>query len=228
MSDTPPPPGESPPEPQSPTPPQPHWSADGAWWWTGEKWLSAEEAEKLPTPPPPPATAGPKSHSLRNAAMIVAGLLLVGLVGFFAGRVGEEPVPTGEVSATSGFSTTPPAQASTTPPAPKPSPSKAPSSAPSPSTSSGARVLVNLQGTGDKDSQMFDAPSHWKLTYSFDCSSTGGLGFTINLVQDRTPVKTLVDESGGGGGATIDVDLGGENLQLAIFTACSWRVTGTS
>ena len=87
---------------------------------------------------------------------------------------------------------------------------------------------MNVSGTGDKDSQEFDAPAHWKLTYSFDCATTGGEGFAINMLQNGQPVETLVSEPGSGGGATIEVDVGGANVKLAIFSQCSWRVTGTS
>jgi hypothetical protein len=223
----------TPPQPATPaasTPPAPHWSEDGESWWDGEKWISAAEANALPNPPAPPKPVQKRGRLVRNAALILVALLVAAALGVLAGRAGNAPQEA-QVSATTqpSPSASPSAQA-TAQASPKPEPSAPPSHPSSgPSQSPSGKVLVNMQGTGGNQTGEFSAPTAWRLTYSFDCSTTAsGTGMAVDLYQGGSMVKELVAQSGTNGGSTIDVELGGERMQLVIRSECSWRVTGTA
>lgn len=87
------------------------------------------------------------------------------------------------------------------------------------------RVLVDLTGSGIKNSAPFNAPSQWTLTYSYDCSSFGDSGnFIVSLYQGNSPVDVLVNELSLKGSASTTAYDGGNNMHLEIISECSWHV----
>jgi hypothetical protein len=178
------------------------------------------EAEPAETSTPP---AKAERHLLRNVALVAVGLLAAIVLGFLVGR-GATDTGTGQVSATAESAATPQAsaEASSRPAASPSRPAASPSASPKPT------VILDIQGTGMGTSDPFSAPSEWKLGYSFDCSGTEATGIEIELYQDGTALKSLVNDAGASGDATLLVNIGGSNLHLLIHSQCSWRVKATA
>jgi hypothetical protein len=190
---------------------------------------SEAQAPPAPTSPEDKASGTPsesskaESHALRNVALIALGLLAAIALGFLVGR-GAQETGTGQVSATAESAATP--QAS--PPAPSPAASASPSAARSPSPTPKPTVLLDFQGTGIGTSDPFDAPSQWKLTYNFECSGSEAAGMEIELYQDGTALKSLVNDASASGDATLLINIGGSNVHLVIHSQCTWRVKATT
>jgi hypothetical protein len=106
-----------------------------------------------------------------------------------------------------------------------PRPTTTPSSAPTPVQ---PKVLLDLTGSGIKASAPFNAPSHWKLAYTYDCSSVGGKGnFIVSVYQGDNFSDDIVNELGASGNSSTDVYTSGE-VHLEIDSECSWHVTATT
>jgi hypothetical protein len=90
-------------------------------------------------------------------------------------------------------------------------------------------VLLDLSGNGIKNSPEFDAPTHWKLHYTFDCSAFPGAqgNFIVAVYQGSDPVDIPVNELAAKGDSTSDVYHSGK-LHLQMNSECPWRVTATA
>lgn len=88
---------------------------------------------------------------------------------------------------------------------------------------------MQMQGSGIENSTTFNAPSHWTLTYSYDCSSVGTSGnFQVYLYQGTDPEDVLVNELGTSGSKTIDEYDSGHGVHLEMNSECSWSVKAAS
>ena len=95
-------------------------------------------------------------------------------------------------------------------------------------------MLFDVSGKNSGETTPFDGPPHYKVTYSFDCSSYfGGSGNFILLPVDANgnPVAgPLVNWLAAKGDGTADgYNLGTQkNMHLQISSECSWHVQGTT
>jgi len=113
---------------------------------------------------------------------------------------------------------------------PSPAVTKSQTSTPTPKpTPKPAGPLLDLSGSGLKNSAPFNAPDHWKLAYTYDCTGFGGQGnFQVFLYQGSALVNILVNELGAKGSATTDVYNGGNGMHLEMNSECDWHVTATN
>ena len=156
------------PKPASATPTesgirQTRWSDDRQWWWDGDKWIPAGQAPApLPQPTGGPASvnaatapvyAAPtpkKSHKLRNAGLVIGGLVVLGIVAAIANggpstnsqNAANVSSPNATVAPTSNTTAAPTAKATTAPTA-KASPSPA------------GPVLTNQQQNARRSAQQY-------------------------------------------------------------------------
>jgi hypothetical protein len=177
------------------------YTPDGNWWWDGHKWVRVHRE------PDAEAGRGRSSRWLWLAAG--AGVLLTGagVAAVLALLDSDSPAGPASGAAATVAVVTHPATASEPP-----------------------GVLVDTAGTGIGSTAEFDAPAHWKLRYTFDCSQipAGMQGnLQVFIYQGDLPVDVPVNELGSRGGATIDVARPGR-LHLEVNSECRWHVTVTS
>jgi hypothetical protein len=196
----------------------PQYSPDGKWWWDRQKWVAVQQA------PSAQAAGGVAPASVRRKRgpglwIGLAGALLV-VMGICTVAVANSGNGNGATT-TSSRPSQPPAAAAATTPTPVATLKPTPTSPPAP------KVLLDLTGSGIKNSGEFDAPSHWRLAYSYDCTSFGTQGnFQVFVEQGSTPVDAPVNELGMKGQSTSDVYHGGK-LHLSMNSECNWHVTAT-
>jgi hypothetical protein len=200
-------------------------SPDGRWWWDGQQWQPVKQPPPQPPQPQPqpqPSQPPPSKRSIRLQLLIgfgglVALLVLIGVIGSVAGGGSQQP-------ATSTTAPTPPAAvAATATAAPTATPTAAPTAAPTPVP--GPQIMMQQQGSGIANSTEFNAPSHWQLSYSYDCSNFGYQGnFQVYLYQGSRLVDILANDLGKGESKTTDVYRGGDHLHLQMNSECSWSV----
>jgi hypothetical protein len=91
------------------------------------------------------------------------------------------------------------------------------------------KVLLDLAGSGIKNSGEFATPAHWRIHYTYDCSAFGAPtgNFQVILMQGANPVDVAVNEVGAKGDATTDVYHRGQ-LHLEMNSECTWHVTATA
>lgn len=151
--------------------------------------------------PTPAAVVAKKGHKGRNLGLGCAGLLLLLVI------IG--------VAASSGSK-------NSSQPA-VPDKSTAASSAPAPAAT---KVLLDLPGSGIKQSQKFTAAGDWDLEWSYDCTSfSGGTGnFQIYVYNsDNSPVDVAANALGAKGSDVSHQHAGG-TYYLKMNSECTWRV----
>jgi hypothetical protein len=188
---------------------QPQYSPDGKWWWDGAKWVAAQQAAPAPGGP-----IGPPRRR-RRWPWVVGGLAVLALIGIIAAAAnGGGGSPKAATSPTTAPTHAAAAQAAVTP---KPTATPAAPAAP--------KVLLDLTGSGIKNSAEFSAPSHWRIHYTYDCTAFGQQGnFQIFVEQGSTPLDAPVNELGAKGDSTTDVYQGG-TVHLSMNSECDWHVT---
>lgn len=83
-------------------------------------------------------------------------------------------------------------------------------------------VLLDVEGTGIKTTQRFEAPDEWAVVYSFDCSNFGQSGnFSIAIQGDA---YDLAANQLSMRGHDISYEHSGGNVYLEINSECNWRV----
>lgn len=131
-------------------------------------------------------------------------------------------------------SSDPPAQPVAKAPSPSSSPAAtkkapAPTPKPKPTPKVPVTILAPQSGNGQANTAPFTAPAHWKLTYTYDCSSFGYSGnFQVYLYKGSVMVDILANELGSGGTKTVDEYDSGSNLHMQINSECNWTVSATS
>ncbi|MBO0727704.1 MAG: hypothetical protein J2P57_00510 [Acidimicrobiaceae bacterium] len=185
-------------------------SPDGKWWWDGQQWQHIPEQQLASTPPRRPVR---RWHWFAGgiAALLVINIFIAAVASSGGASKTKEGAQAGVKAATaSSLPTTTPTHAlstaSTAPPAPK--------------------TLLDLSGSGAKASAPFQAPSHWTLSYSYDCSSFGYQGNFQVTVMDNSgvPVAFPVNELGTSGQSQSDVYNSGQ-LHIEVNSECDWHVT---
>lgn len=185
-------------------------SSDGKWWWDGQQWQPIPEQQLASTPPRRPRRRWPWFAG-GIAALLVINIFIAAVASSGAGKQNQEGAQAGVQAATaSSLPTTTPTHAlstaSTAPPAPK--------------------TLLDLSGSGAKTSAPFQAPGHWTLNYSYDCSSFGYQGnFQVTVMDNNgVPVAFPVNELGTSGQSQSDVYNSGQ-LHIEVNSECDWHVT---
>lgn len=90
------------------------------------------------------------------------------------------------------------------------------------------QILLDLSGSGTKQTQQFTAAGNWDLNWSYDCSNFGTQGnFGVTVYNkdgtpnfDNTPVNQL-----GASGSDVQHYYKGGTFYLDIESECSWTVT---
>jgi hypothetical protein len=148
---------------------QPQWSADGQWWWDGQKWIPraevqgpiaasvepAQAAPVVPAQPAPVSPAGPAQpqaprkggHGLRNTLIAIGGVLVILIgIGIANGGKTTNQSPTANKTALASS---------------QPAASSAPAQPPVDHT------VLTLSGTGYETTQPFKIPSsEWTLNWT--------------------------------------------------------------
>jgi len=91
------------------------------------------------------------------------------------------------------------------------------------------QVLLDLSGSGTKQTQQFTAAGNWDLTWSYDCSAfAGGSGnFIVTVYNGNGSVNydnSAVNQLGASGSDVQHYYKGG-TFYLSIDSECSWHVT---
>lgn len=92
------------------------------------------------------------------------------------------------------------------------------------------QVLLDLQGTGTKQTQKFTARSDWDLNWTYDCTSFGFQGnFVVEVMNgDGTPsLENQAVNQVGKKGADVQHYHKGGTFYLAIDSECDWTVHAT-
>ena len=197
-------------------PPDAHRSPDGKWWWDGQQWQ--------PVPEPPPAAPTPEPQRRIPRWPIVVGVVLGLLLLFGVCTAAINSSSSNKEAAKTTATPTATATAAPTPTAKPATPTPAP-----PTPPPGPQIMMQQQGSGIANSTEFNAPSHWKLSYSYDCSNFGFNGnFQVFLYQGSRPVGILANDLGKGESKSTDVYQGGDHLHLQMNSECSWSVKATT
>lgn len=196
---------------------QPQYSPDGRWWWDGRQWVAVQQQAPVPGGPGGPGGPGPKRPT-RWPWFVGGAIALAVLIGVCSVAVSPRTSPSTKTADTGAAATSQTDAATPTPATATPPPTAPPA----------PRVLLDLSGSGIKNSVEFDAPDHWKLAYNFDCSSFGSRGnFAVYVWEGSAPVDVPVNELDAKGQSTTDVYHGGK-VHLQMNSECSWHVTATT
>jgi hypothetical protein len=186
-------------------PPPPQVSADGKFYWDGQRWVPmqgqalAQPAQHQPPQLPTGYEIKKQGHFWRNAAIGCVGIIaLFFLVPFCAGLAGIS---------TSG---------SSSPGVSSPAPSAAPAT---------LRVLLDKTGSGINTTTKFSAAGDWQIVWSYNCASFGSSGNFIVTVYDAdgSLSDVAVNELGAKGADTTNEHQGG-TYYLQMNSECKWHV----
>ncbi|HVS78886.1 MAG TPA: hypothetical protein VHD84_01190 [Candidatus Saccharimonadales bacterium] len=89
------------------------------------------------------------------------------------------------------------------------------------------QTLLNLSGSGTKQTRLFTAANSWDLHWSYDCSNFGGQGNFIVSVYDKSGSPSLENSDVnqlGGSGSDVQHYYQGGTFYLSINSECSWKV----
>jgi hypothetical protein len=88
------------------------------------------------------------------------------------------------------------------------------------------QILLDVEGSGIKTTQRFQAPDEWAIAWSFDCSNSGGSGnFIVSVDGDisDTAANQLASS-----GHDVSYEHSGGNVYLEINSECDWHVRAVS
>lgn len=224
----------------TPQGPQRPISPDGRWEWDGSRWIP-RQAPQAQVRPPGATTPGsrpprkPRRTALIVVSSVVAGVLgMLVLIGIIGALTSPPPHPSGNVAGAGTATPSPATTPASTPtpkatPAPTPKPTPAPTPKPTPKPPPTPQTLLSVSGNGIQNTPSFDAPDHWRISYSFDCSSFGYAGNFQVYVQTEQgdPVAVPVNALAMSGNSSSDVYNSG-NLHLEINSECNWTVTAVT
>lgn len=205
-------------EPQNQRPRSP----DGRWEWDGRQW------QPVPQAPPPPQQPYKLGKGGLVLILAVAGFIALMVIAMIGSAATSPPVPVSSpkpVSATTSTPTstpTPTARPTATPRPPTPPPTPRPEPV----------ALFDVNGQNSGETTAFDGPSHYKVTYSFDCANTyGGTGnFILRPVDSNgnSLAGSLVNRLAASGNGTADGYNWGtqKGMRLQVISTCSWSVKG--
>jgi hypothetical protein len=196
-----------------------HLSPDGQWQWNGSQWVPAQQVTPAPGGP-----AAPRSRRKRRWPWFAggAGLLVLGMA-VCSAAVSNSGSGSGTQAnrTTATTAASEPAAAAPQPATPKPA-------TPKPAAPAESAVLLDLSGSGIKNSSEFSAPSHWKLNYTYDCANFGGQGnFQVYVMEGDSTAGIPVNELGANGSSSSDVYHSGK-VHLEMNSECNWHVTAST
>jgi hypothetical protein len=89
------------------------------------------------------------------------------------------------------------------------------------------QVLLDITGSGTKQTEKFTTSGDWKLTYTYDCSKTGTTGnfvvYTYNDDGSLSSADTPVNQLGTGSSDTESYYNAG-TFYLSFISECNWHV----
>jgi hypothetical protein len=138
-----------------------------------------------------------KGHMARNLGVGCLGLLL--LIVIIA------------VAANAGKSTT-----TSTPAVADKSPSAKPAAAP--------KVLLDVTGSGIKQTQKFTAGGDWDLEWSYDCASFGASGNFVVTAYGSDGLPAVLTNELGAKGADVTHQHNAGTFYLSVNSECTWHV----
>ena len=190
----------------------PQYSPDGRWWWDGQQWRPVQQPAQAPGSGPGRGRRHGTGFWLIVSASIAGGFLLIVILAAVL-----TPPPSKSTSVTGNDR--PITSAASTPGAT--------------STPAAPRQLFSLSGDGNGETPAFDGPSHYKVTYSFDCSALGQSGNFALLPEDANGnaiAGALVNRLAASGSGTADgYNLGTQKgMHLQILSECRWTLAGVS
>ena len=151
-----------------------------------------------------------KNNAIGGVIFLV--LVAIGAIWFIHAATSSSPI----VTTTTGRTNDTSSSQSNAPTPPPPAPAPAP------------QVLLDLSGSGTKQTEKFSTSGDWTLTYNYDCSMLGSQGnFQVFIYNDDGSIDnndTLVNQLGANGSDTENYYDSGVHY-LAINSECSWRVT---
>jgi hypothetical protein len=170
----------------------------------------------IPAQPQPP-----EHHTLRNVLLIIAGLTVLLIIVSVAVNSGKKhPAGTHQEAVSSSAA-----------PVPVTTPSAAAAS--STPVSPQHTTILNLSGSGIQNSAPFLVTSDaLTVTYTYNCSSSGGSGNFIADLETGSPASLNFDDQiianalGTGGTATTTIypQNPGQDYHLAVDSECDWTV----
>jgi|SRR5579863_8126236 len=87
-------------------------------------------------------------------------------------------------------------------------------------------ILLDVEGSGIKTTQRFQAPGEWAIVWSFDCSNFEGSGnFVISVDGD---VSDVAANQLAANGRDVSYEHAGGNVYLEINSECDWHVRAVS
>lgn len=186
------------------------YSPDGRWWWDGTEWKPVPEKKK-------------RGHGVLWAVLGGGGgglALILIIVIAVAASPGGQPTKTHKSQPV----------ASAPSPTATPAPTPTPTAKPKPAPAAPRVILAPMSGNGTANTGTFSAPNHWKLVYSYDCSSLGSSGnFQVFLYKGDDLVNILANELGDGvTNKSVDQYTGGSGLHLEVNSECSWTIGATT
>ncbi|MBB4931402.1 hypothetical protein F4561_002222 [Lipingzhangella halophila] len=87
-------------------------------------------------------------------------------------------------------------------------------------------TVLELQGSGNKNSEKFTVSDSWRLDYTYDCSELGIKGnfvVEVDYGDDFGPMP-VVNELGSEGEDSTPQHEGGDEVHLAVMSTCDWTV----
>lgn len=204
-----------------------HVSPDGQWVWNGQQWVPNPEA-KAPGPQPPAQRPKNKGRGVLlgcgiPSAVVVVIIIIVIIASAASNGGGGNKQPQASKS-------TPPPATSTprSTPAPTTKPTKAPK-APTPPPAP-VTLVPSMNGSDSGESPAFNPPAHYKVLYSFDCSSFGQSGNFAVEVDDgngqpvlggATVNRLAMSGTGTADGYNID---GQKGVHVQVLSECQWTI----
>jgi hypothetical protein len=89
------------------------------------------------------------------------------------------------------------------------------------------KVLLDLSGNGNQQTQPFTAAGNWNIAYTYDCSNldqAGNFQFDVNNTDGSANTDTGANNLSVAGGTT-DYYYDGGGHYLSITSDCNWHVT---
>lgn len=148
-----------------------------------------------PNLPKPPAPK--KGHMARNLGVGCLGLIILVVI---------------IVVASGGSKST----TTSTPAVADKSPSAKPAAAP--------KVLLDVTGSGIKQTQKFTAGGDWDLEWSYDCASFGTSGNFVVTAYGSDGLPAVLTNELGAKGADVTHQHNAGTFYLSVNSECSWHV----
>jgi hypothetical protein len=207
-------------------------NAGGQRYWDGTGWT--DHQTRAPVQPPPDLSRPPiqPRHQAATAwwkrtwvVAIAAGLVGIG-IGAAAGSSGSGSKKQSDsaAAAPATTTTTKTVTAAAAPAVTVTTTATVTAKPPAPATTKPAGPLLQLSGSGTKNSAPFTVTAdHWTIAWTYDCGGDDG-NFIVNY--DGDDANIAVNELGPRGKDST-IEYGSGTFQLGVISTCNWTVTVT-